>query len=190
MALVAMSVGFVLFAQGQPTNAISTNTPVVEKVVLPASVPDPIEPFNRVMWGFNKAVMIGVIKPTSRVYRFVVVKPVRTSIGNFGHNLTYPCRVINNLLQGKWQGARDETYRFGVNTTVGVVGLFDPATKWKIPKSEADFGQTFGKWGWEPQMFIMLPIYGPSNERDTLGLAADTAANPLLYISPYDFDIN
>ena len=191
LALVAISVGFALLAHGQPTNVVATNAPLSEKVVLPASVPDPIEPFNRVMWGFNKAVMTGVIKPTSRVYRFVVVKPVRTSIGNFGHNLTYPGRLINNLLQGKWHGARDETYRFLCNTTVGVAGLFDPATKkWHIPKSEADFGQTFGKWGWDPQMFIMLPIYGPSNERDTLGLAADTAANPLLYISPYKFDIN
>jgi hypothetical protein len=69
--------------------------------------------------------------------------------------------------------------------------LFDPATKkWHIPKSDADFGQTFGKWGWQPQFFIMLPIYGPSNDRDTVGLAADTAANPLLYIAPYRFDLN
>ena len=179
-----------LFARGQGNIVGFTNSPVVEKVVLPKSVPDPIEPFNRVMWGFNKAVMTGVIKPTSRVYRFVVVKPVRTSIGNFGHNLTYPGRLINNLLQGKWSGARDETWRFAGNTTVGIIGLFDPATKWNIPKSDADFGQTFGKWGWSPQCFIMLPIFGPSNERDTIGLAADTAANPLLYIAPYHFDLN
>lgn len=140
------------------------------------------------MWGFNKAVMTGVIKPTSRVYRFVVVKPVRTGISNFGRNLTYPGRLINNLLQGKWHGARDETYRFACNTTVGVAGIWDVATRWKIPKSDADFGQTFGQWGWQPQCFIMLPLYGPSNERDTLGLAADTAANPLLYIAPYEFE--
>ena len=73
------------------------------------------------------------------------------------------------------------------NTTVGVAGFFDVGTKWNIPKSDADFGQTFGQWGWKPQFFIMLPIFGPSNERDTIGLAADTAANPLLYIAPYDF---
>lgn len=132
--------------------------------------------------------MIGVIQPTSKVYRFVVVKPVRTSIGNFGRNLTYPGRLINNLLQGKWTGARDESYRFLCNTTVGVAGLFDVATKWEIPKSDADFGQTFGQWGWQPNCFLMLPIYGPSNDRDLLGLGADTAANPLLYIAPYDFN--
>jgi ABC-type transporter lipoprotein component MlaA/pimeloyl-ACP methyl ester carboxylesterase len=177
------------FARGQEPNVVAGPS-AAEAVVLPKSVPDPIEPFNRVMWGFNKGLMTGVIKPTSRVYRFVVVKPVRTGIGNFGHNLTYPGRLINNLLEGKWSGARDESYRFVCNTTVGVAGFFDPATKWKIPKSDADFGQTFGQWGWQPQCFIMLPIYGPSNERDTLGLAADTAANPLLYIAPYDFVAN
>jgi ABC-type transporter lipoprotein component MlaA len=140
------------------------------------------------MWDFNKGFLTDVIKPTSKVYRFVVVKPVRTSVGNFGRNLTYPGRLINNLLQGKWSGARDETYRFLCNTTVGVAGLFDVAGKWKIPKSEADFGQTFGQWGWKPNCFIMLPFLGPSNERDTVGWAIDTAANPLLYISPYKFD--
>jgi ABC-type transporter lipoprotein component MlaA len=139
------------------------------------------------MWGFNKALMTGVIKPTSRVYRFVVVKPVRTGIGNFGRNLIYPGRLINNVLQGKWRGARDESYRFVCNSTVGVAGVFDVGTRWNIPKSDADFGQTFGQWGWQPQCFLMLPILGPSNERDTLGLAADTATNPLLYIAPYEF---
>ncbi len=197
LALVALSLCLSLFAHGQGTAADLTNSPAMdlsrrsqtnaETVILPTSVPDPLEPLNRVMWGFNKALMTGVIKPTSRVYRFVVVKPVRTGIGNFGRNLTYPGRLINNLLQGKWSGARDESYRFACNTTVGVAGFWDVASKWKIPKSDADFGQTFGRWGWRPECFLMLPVYGPSNERDTLGLAADTAANPLIYIAPYQF---
>jgi ABC-type transporter lipoprotein component MlaA len=186
-ALVFLSLCLSLFAHAQGLAAGVTNPPTAGIVVLPKSVPDPIEPFNRVMWGFNKWLMTDIVKPTSRVYRFVVRKPVRTGIGNFGRNLTYPGRLINNLLQAKWRGARDESYRFVCNTTVGVVGFFDPATKWKISKSDADFGQTFGKWGWKPECFLMLPILGPSNERDTLGFAADTAANPLLYIAPYKF---
>jgi ABC-type transporter lipoprotein component MlaA/pimeloyl-ACP methyl ester carboxylesterase len=186
-ALAALSFCCSLIAWGQPLSPVVNPPRVVETVVLPKSVPDPIEPFNRVMWGFNKALMTDLIKPTSRVYRFVIVKPVRTSIGNFGRNLMYPGRLINNLLQGKWNGAGDETRRFLCNTTVGVAGLFDVGTKWNIPKSDADFGQTFGQWGWKPQCFLMLPIFGPCNERDTVGLAADTAANPLLYIAPYDF---
>ena len=185
---MALAFCLVPLIHGQGITVSAINPPTVETVVLPKSVPDPIEPFNRAMWGFNQALMTGVIKPTSRVYRYIVLKPVRTSIGNFGRNLLYPGRVINNLLQGKWHGARDESYRFACNTTVGVAGLFDVGTKWNIPKSDADFGQTFGQWGWQPKCFIMLPVFGPSNERDTLGLAADTAANPLLYIAPYDFE--
>jgi len=128
----------------EPARKIETSA---ERVVLPKSVPDPLEPLNRMMWAFNQGLMTGVIKPTSRVYRFVVVKPVRIGIGNFGKNLTYPGRLINNLLQGKWGGARDESYRFVCNTTVGGAGFFDVGSKWKIPKSDADFGQTFGQWG-------------------------------------------
>jgi ABC-type transporter lipoprotein component MlaA/pimeloyl-ACP methyl ester carboxylesterase len=164
--------------------------PAAQTIVLPKSVPDPLEPLNRVMWDFNVGLMTDIIKPTSRVYRFVVVKPIRTGIGNFGRNLTYPGRLINNLLQKKWGGARNESWRFVCNTTVGVAGFFDVATRWKIPKSDADFGQTFGKWGWKPECFLMLPVFGPSNERDAVGLAADTAANPLIYIVPYKFVAN
>ena len=188
--LTLLSVCLSLFANGQEPAVGVTNPPMAEIVVLPKSVPDPIEPFNRVMWAFNVGLMTDVIKPTSRVYRFVVVKPVRTGIGNIGKNLTYPGRLINNLLQEKWGGARDESWRFVCNTTVGVAGFWDVATKWNIPKSDADFGQTFGQWGWKPQFFIMLPVYGPSSDRDTVGLAADTAANPLLYIAPYKFVAN
>jgi ABC-type transporter lipoprotein component MlaA/pimeloyl-ACP methyl ester carboxylesterase len=175
------------FARGQHPATGFTNRPPAQTVVLPKSVPDPIEPANRVLWAFNKELMTGVIKPTSRVYRFIVVKPVRTGFGNMGKNLNYPDRLVNNLLQGKWSGARDETYRFFCNSTVGVAGIFDVAAKWKILKSDADFGQTFGQWGWKPCCYLMLPLFGPSSERDTLGLATDTAANPLLYVGPLKF---
>ena len=195
---VALGGGLIASSQAQTLPPVSTNSShassphqiTAEAVVLPQSVPDPLEPLNRVMWAFNKGLMTDAIKPTSKVYRFVVVKPVRTGIGNFGKNLTYPGRLINNLLQGKWSGARDESYRFVCNTTVGVAGFFDVGTKWKIPKSDADFGQTFGQWGWKPECYLMLPVFGPSNERDTVGLAADTAANPLIYIAPYEFVAN
>jgi ABC-type transporter lipoprotein component MlaA/pimeloyl-ACP methyl ester carboxylesterase len=179
-----LSVCPVVFGQGQESRS-NTNVIGKDKVVLPPSVPDPIEPINRAMWGFNKGLMKGVIKPTSKVYRFVVIKPIRTGIDNMGRNVTYPARLMNNLFQRKWTGARDETYRFLCNSTVGIGGFFDPATKWKISKSDADFGQTLGQWGWKPHCYLMLPIFGPSNERDAFGLTVDTAANPLLYISPY-----
>jgi ABC-type transporter lipoprotein component MlaA len=191
LALIIVCICFATVARGQtPAPSASTNLPVAERVVLPKSVPDPIEPVNRVIWGFNKVFMSALIDPTARIYRAIVAKPIRNGINKMHKNITYPDRLINNLLQGKFGGARDETYRFLCNTTIGLVGFYDPAAaKFKIQPSEADFGQTFGQWGWEPSCFLMLPVFGPSNERDALGLAADTAANPLLYFSPYSLEL-
>ncbi len=172
---------FCLLATGR-AQIISTAT---NAVVLPKSVPDPIEPLNRVLWSVNKGILVGVVKPTGKVYRTIVVRPVRTGIRNIGANIAYPVRLFNNLLQGKWTGAGNETERFVVNTAFGLAGFFDVATPSDIPKSDADFGQTLGQWGWRPHFYIMLPVFGPSNDRDTVGLAGDTASNPLTYISPY-----
>jgi len=169
------------------TNASETNS---DLIILPKSVPDPLEPLNRGLWAFNRALMGDVVKPTAKVYRMIVRKPIRTGIANFGRNITYPGRLFNNVLEGKWAGARDETYRFACNTVVGVAGFIDVATKWKIPKADADFGQTLGQWGWKPHFYLMLPLFGPSNDRDAVGLAADTASNPLSYITPYPFSWN
>ncbi|MGV3773645.1 MAG: MlaA family lipoprotein [Verrucomicrobiales bacterium] len=157
-------------------------------VVMPEPINDPLEPMNRVLWEVNKGLMIGVVQPTSKVYRAVVCPPLRTGIRNAGKNIAYPKRVVNNLLQTRWSGARDESYRFLCNTFLGVGGLFDPATTaYSIPQSEADFGQTLGKWGWNPRVYLMLPIMGPSNERDAVGAIVDNALHPLTYLSPYNY---
>ena len=176
-------------ALSAPTNSIPQA--IVKRsedvIVLPKSVPDPIEPFNRSMWDLNMWLMSDVVKPSSKVYRFIVRKPLRTGIGNFGRNLTFPDRLINNLLQAKWTGARDESYRFLCNTVIGLGGLFDTATYWEIPHSDKDFGQTFGYWGWKPNFYLMIPLAGPSNDRDGVGMIGDAAANPLTYFSPYNY---
>ena len=193
-AVVAVALAYALTAdsRAQTTGSVSTNSirilnpaPAAETVVLPRSVPDPIEPVNRVLWAVNEGILIGVVQPTGKAYRFIVVKPVRNGIKNFGINITYPKRLINNLLQGRWKGAGDETLRFLYNSSVGLGGFFDLASKRNFPQSEADFGQTLGKWGWRRHFYIMLPMYGPSNDRDVVGLAGDTLSNPLTYISPY-----
>ncbi len=158
-----------------------------QSIVLPKAVPDPLEPINRGLWAVNEWLMKGVVKPTAKGYRAVVRTPVRKAIRNFSRNLTYPDRVVNNLLEAKWAGARDETYRFACNTVLGVGGFIDIASRWSIPKSDATFGDTFGQWGWKPDFFLMLPVGGPSNDRDTVGSAADSAANPLRYFSPYPY---
>jgi phospholipid-binding lipoprotein MlaA len=155
-------------------------------VVFPDTLADPLEPVNRGIWAVNRGILTGVLQPTSRVYRTVVPTEARKSINHFSRNITYPGRLINNVLQGRWQGAGDESLRFLANTTAGIGGFFDVASKWNIPKSDADFGQTFYTWGWNPNGFIMLPFLGPSDDLNATGSIADRAASPWTYIDfPY-----
>jgi ABC-type transporter lipoprotein component MlaA len=144
---------------------------------------DPWERMNRSFGVVNHGFMMGIINPTSKLYRLIIPTPGRDCIRKAGKNIAYPVRLINNLLQGKYRGAKDETARFGINTTVGLLGLFDPASsRWDIDPSEEDFGQTFGKWGWDPERYLLIPLIGPSNVRDALGRIGDTLANPATYI--------
>ncbi|MGZ8939487.1 MAG: MlaA family lipoprotein, partial [Limisphaerales bacterium] len=156
-------------------------------VILPEPVGDPLEPVNRGLWKLNQGVLRIAIQPSSKVYRYVVRPNVRRGIRDAGGNLNYPRNVVNNLLQKKWTGARDETYRFLLNSTAGLAGFFDVATPAGIPASRADFGQTFRDWGWRPKVYLMLPISGPSNERDAVGGLADRIVNPLTYFSPWSY---
>lgn len=166
-------------------DAAGWNNATLRRTPLPDFMPDPYEPVNRAMWAANKGILVGVMEPSGKVYRTVVPKPVRGSINDFTRNIIYPGRVVNNMLQGRWAGAGDETLRFITNTTVGGLGFIDVASKWNIPKSEADFGQTFGKWGWQPHSYVVLPFFGPSDDRHAIGLAADEFAEPWNYKYPY-----
>ena len=147
-------------------------------------IADPFEPVNRGINQVNEGFLLGVMRPTTRFYRAIVPPAGRQSISNFDRNINYPGRVINHVLQGRWQGATDETIRFVTNTTVGLAGLFDPASFWNIPKSDADFAQTFYKWGWSPNNFVMLPILGPSDDLHFAGFVADKIPQPTNYYPP------
>jgi ABC-type transporter lipoprotein component MlaA/pimeloyl-ACP methyl ester carboxylesterase len=155
--------------------------------LMPPFMNDPMEPVNRGLWGFNRGLMTGIVEPSSRVYRVIVPKPARKSVNNFARNGIYPGRAINLMLQGRWQGVGDESLRFLCNTTAGVGGFFDVATRWKIPKAEADFGQTFYKWGWKPNAYLMLPFAGPSDDSHGLGFAFDKVAQPWTYLGPISY---
>jgi ABC-type transporter lipoprotein component MlaA len=155
-----------------------------EQVPLPY-FPDPLEPWNRSVSLFNHAVMRGVIDPLATLYRFAIPSVVRASLGRFSTNLLYPRRVLAFLLEAEPRGAWDETRRFGVNTTLGVLGLLDPASRLGIPQSDEDFGKVFGKWGWKRSTFLVVPLFGPSTVRDAVGLAPDTLASPTFYL-PYE----
>jgi ABC-type transporter lipoprotein component MlaA len=144
-----------------------------------------VEPVNRTVAAVNFALLRYFLDPLSTGYRFLVPQPVRQSVSHFSENLVYPRRFLANLLQGKGSAAWEETQRFGVNTTIGVAGFFDPATRWGIPKHDEDFGQTFAAWGWRPSTFVSLPFFGPSTVRDTVGLVPDSLTNPLSWLLPF-----
>ncbi|WP_075879626.1 MlaA family lipoprotein [Vreelandella massiliensis] len=143
---------------------------------------DPWEGFNRRVFVFNDVLDRYALKPVARGYRFVTPDPVETSVGNFFSNLGEARTVINSLLQGKGRNASLSTSRFIINSTVGVGGLFDVASRMDITGDEEDFGQTLAVWGWDESRYLVLPLLGPSTLRDTTGLPADRAADPLTYL--------
>ncbi|MDD4097529.1 MAG: VacJ family lipoprotein [Lentisphaeria bacterium] len=140
-------------------------------------VDDHLEGFNRSMQAFNHGLVNGLLYPFGVSYNFLVPKTVRNGIANCSHHLLYPSRLVNTCLQGKFNAAWEETKRFGVNSTVGVLGFRDQASRWDMPAHDEDFGQTFGHYGFGPGFFINLPILGPSTGRDVLGRVLDAPLN-------------
>ena len=152
-------------------------------------VPDPLEGFNRCSWKVNEWLFRGIVYPLSFGYELAVPRPARNGLSHAGHNLTYPARLFNNCFQGKWRGAWAETERFGVNSTAGLGGLFDPATRWRIGRSDEDFGQTLGYYGTRPGFYLVLPLLGPSNGRDAAGRLVDMPLDLCFWIGcayPHD----
>jgi phospholipid-binding lipoprotein MlaA len=143
---------------------------------------DPIEPFNRGMFWFNDKLYFYLFKPIARGYR-VVPEPARESVSNFFSNLGTPVRFANSLLQLKIEDAGTELGRLIINSTLGIGGLFDPAKAWfDLDRKEEDFGQTLGNYGVGSGFYIVWPIFGPSNTRDTVGMVGDFFLDPLHYI--------
>ncbi|MFO7838922.1 MAG: VacJ family lipoprotein [Desulfosalsimonadaceae bacterium] len=147
------------------------------------SVYDPLMGYNRVMTRVNDRLYFWVLKPVARGYGAVVPEPARRSVNRFFKNLGYPVRLVNNLLQAGFRDAAEETLRFGINTTVGIAGLFDPAAKWwDLSPHPEDFGQSLGCYGVNGGFHFVLPVLGPSNFRDALARVPDAFLNPVYYV--------
>jgi phospholipid-binding lipoprotein MlaA len=147
------------------------------------TVADPLIGFNRAMFVFNDRLYFWVFKPVASGYRVVVPTPVRTSIKNFFHNLLAPVRLVNCLLQGKGRAAEGEFGRFVANSTVGVLGLFNPAKDYPhLNPPEEDLGQTLGYYGVDNGFYLVWPLFGPSTLRDSVGAAGDWALNPFTFM--------
>lgn len=146
-------------------------------------ITDPLEPMNRVVFGFNDIVDRVLIEPAAKAYKAVLPTPVRDSVQSFMRNLKTPLTFANNILQGDMEGASKTTARFVMNTVVGVGGLYDFAATRGIEYQSADFGQTMAKWGVGSGAYLVLPIIGPSTLRDSVGLLADTVADPVRIVA-------
>src|SRR6266446_3683451 len=143
---------------------------------------DPPEPTNRVVFAGNKFVDDNALQPVARGYEDYVPGRVRKSLHNFVSNLGQPAIAVNDVLQGNFSRSWNTLQRFVINTTVGGAGLFDVATDWDRPGHLADFGQTLGVWGIGPGPSVQLPLFGPSNVRDSVGKAVDLFTNPTNFI--------
>lgn len=148
-----------------------------------AEANDPLEPINRGVFAFNRTLDGLILKPAAIVYRGVLPEDARTGVRNVLVNWTSPVVFLNDVLQGDMDRATVTMGRFFLNTGFGFLGLLDVATAWGAePGHDEDFGQTLGTWGVGEGPYLMLPIFGPSNPRDAVGLVVDHFTDPLTYV--------
>lgn len=145
-------------------------------------VHDPYENTNRKVHAFNKGLDRNLVRPVAKGYDAVVPDPVEQGISNFASNLSLPGKMVNNTLQFDLKGLGKNLFRFVVNTTAGVGGLFDPSTVMGVEEADTDFGQTLQKWGAPEGAYVELPVFGPSTQRGAAGLVVDFALDPLSYV--------
>jgi Surface lipoprotein len=139
---------------------------------------DPLEPINRAIFSFNNFADKIILEPAAKGYK-KLPSPVQSGIGNFLNNLKLPLVVVNQLLQGQGKNAAESSGRFIVNSTAGLFGLIDVAEKIGLEQKQEDFGQTLATWGVGDGFYIVLPIFGPSNVRDTAGMVLTYTTDPI-----------
>jgi phospholipid-binding lipoprotein MlaA len=152
---------------------------------VPSGKPDPRDPwerFNRTSFAINDALDRAALKPAAKAYKKVTPRIVRTGVSNFISNLDTIGTVVNDVLQGKMRQAGQDSARFLMNTTLGLGGLFDPASAAGLERNDEDFGQTLGKWGVKSGPYLMLPLLGPSTVRDSFARIPDQFTHPVNYL--------
>jgi phospholipid-binding lipoprotein MlaA len=142
---------------------------------------DPIEPFNRKMYALNQWIDVRFFRPVAVVYTMIVPAPARKSVTNFFNNVDELPTIINATLQGEGKLAGNSVTRLAINSTIGVAGLFDPATKMGFAREPVTLSQTFYKWGWTNSTYLFVPFVGPTSTRDFTGLLGS------LYMTPWPY---
>ena len=154
---------------------------------------DPYEEINRSLYNFNENLDKAVLEPVADSYDLILPEVLQTGVQNFFNNANYPITITNQLLQGKLSDSFEGLLRFTINTTIGLGGLFDPASKMGFVLKDEDFGQTLGVWGFDQGPYLMSPILGPYTLRHAFGDLVDNVFSPLSYIddtlTKYSFKI-
>ena len=186
LSVLTLTLLCMLFASGcstTPKQDVSLEPPlhnaeaiIKESVDYAIDVYDPLEGFNRRAYTFNYYFDKFLYLPVVNTYEFITPNYVEKRVSNFVDNVYEFNNFTNNLLQFKFKRTGITLARFVVNTTIGIVGLWDPATHWGMERQPEDFGQTLGHYGVGHGPYIILPIFGPSNLRDTTGLVTDVVA--------------
>ena len=176
--LIAATAGLVL-AQGAQANS-SLSRPADGSQAL-GQIADPLEGWNRGVYGFNRGLDRAIIRPAAMGYRRILPGQAREGVHNALGNLGSPVLFLNDLMQVRPTAASQTAVRFVVNSTVGVLGVFDVASIMGVYRHRADFGQTLGHYGVGTGAYIYLPVFGPSSVRDTVGLVVNMALDPINY---------
>ena len=142
---------------------------------------DPWESYNRKIHAFNMGLDKAIIRPVARGYDVIMPDAPQRGVRNFFRNLAYPVTFVNLVLQGKFEDALTATGRFLINSTIGLLGFFDVATKEGIPDYNEDFGQTLATWGWKDSRYLVMPLFGPFTARDFLGRGFYGYLHPVSY---------
>ena len=150
---------------------------------------DPLENSNRSIYTFNENLDEAILEPAADGYDYITPKFLQKGFNNFFDNINYPVTIINQLLQGNIGESLQDTLRFTINTTIGIFGLFDPASSMGLPEHDEDFGQTLAVWGVKEGPYLMLPFFGPKTLRSLTGDLTDVLFNPLLNIDDTNLKI-
>ena len=157
---------------------VNTDSEDFDTTTIEDEIYDPFEPVNRAIFSFNNVADRIVLEPIAKGYK-KLPSPIQSGISNILSNLRAPLVVVNQLLQGQGENAIQSTGRFFVNSTIGVFGLIDVAEKIGLEEREEDYGQTLATWGVGDGFYIVLPLFGPSNLRDTTGMVLTMMTDPI-----------
>ena len=155
-------------------------------VSIPLSANDPFEAFNRKIWAFNEFLDDNLAKPTAEIYRSIAPDPVEVGVSNFFRNLNELDNTVNQVLQGHPILAINDFSRFIINSTIGLAGFLDVASRLGLEKHDEDFGQTLGSWGVSSGPYLMIPIYGPSTPRSLTGRSVSSVLSGTFAIKEND----